>query len=131
MDVSHERMDREHRILFEYFQEFEELAKDTRANHEALREIIMKFLSEASSHFVFEERLLHSAGLPWDDTKAHMDDHMRVQALLLKVIGPVVRHSLDLGKSREAFLGAFITHIIAFDKPLADHVALHGEVYEK
>lgn len=130
-NVCVERMDRDHRVLFGYFQEFEKLAADTEVNKDALRDVIMKFLSRASTHFMYEEREMASSDMIWAEQKAHMDDHMLVQSLFLKVIGPVVRNSLDLPAYRKSFMDAFIAHITVFDIPLAELLRQEAQIPEK
>lgn len=119
MEVEHERMNREHKDFFTLFTRFAALAQDTRENQDELRDIITQFLSLASGHFVFEERLLSEYETPWEITKAHMDDHMRVQTAFLNMIGPVVRHTLKWDEEGQRFLELFVEHIVKHDKPLA------------
>ncbi len=128
LETGIEKIDRQHRQLFEIIKQLDEL-KDEPKSDVVMRRMLDKLMDFTIAHFSLEEDLMTEVNYPPDPTKAMVDEHhdfktyLQLRSAELREAG-----TFEIG-SFLRFLEKFLkTHEFGLDRQLADWILQQNKI---
>jgi len=124
--IGHERIDLQHRALFDLISEFAD-ARLTNAPIYELHSILEEIVKYTEFHFVSEEHIMAKSNYP--DLTQHKMEHKNLMSNLTSRLKDMAMGKLTPDLIENFLVDWFLFHIQRDDKKISDHIKHYIGVY--